>query len=63
MSPEEIKVRALVFDLEKIGILRRKGTAYLYNDQQVGFDYCIGRFFPNVPTLLNYTVSLQTYFH
>ena len=38
-SPEEIKVKALIFDLEKIGILRRKGTAYLYNDQQVGFDY------------------------
>ena len=39
MKPEEIKVRALIFDLEKIGILRRKGTAYLYNDQQGGFDY------------------------
>ena len=39
MKPEEIKVKALVFDLEKTGILRRKGTAYLYNDQQVGFDY------------------------
>tara|TARA_R100000152_G_C6774209_1_gene201880 strand:- start:759 stop:1640 length:882 start_codon:yes stop_codon:yes gene_type:complete len=38
-SPEEIKVKALIFDLEKLGILRRKGTAYLYNDQQVGFDY------------------------
>ena len=38
-SPEEIKIKALIFDLEKIGILRRKGTAYLYNDQQVGFDY------------------------
>ena len=38
-SPEEIKVKSLIFDLEKLGILRRKGTAYLYNDQQVGFDY------------------------
>ena len=38
-SPEEIKIKSLMFDLEKIGILRRKGTAYLYNDQQVGFDY------------------------
>ena len=26
-SPEEIKVKALIFDLEKLGILRRKGTA------------------------------------
>ena len=39
MKPEEIKIKSLMFDLEKIGILRRKGTAYLYNDQQVGFDY------------------------
>tara|TARA_R110000787_G_scaffold284516_1_gene398311 strand:+ start:4629 stop:5525 length:897 start_codon:yes stop_codon:yes gene_type:complete len=39
MKPAEIKVRSMVFDLEKTGILRRKGTAYLYNDQQVGFDY------------------------
>ena len=39
MSASEIKVRALIFDLEKKGIFRRKGTAYLYNDQQVGFDY------------------------
>ena len=36
---EEIKVKALIFDLEAKGILRTKGTAYLYNDQQVGFDY------------------------
>tara|TARA_R110000796_G_scaffold77928_1_gene174120 strand:- start:201 stop:1097 length:897 start_codon:yes stop_codon:yes gene_type:complete len=39
MKPAEIKVRSMVFDLEKTGILRRKGTAYLYNDQQIGFDY------------------------
>lgn len=38
-KPEEIKVKALVFDLENKGIFRRKGTAYLYNDQQVGFDF------------------------
>lgn len=39
MPIEEIKVRALIFDLERKGIFRKKGTAYLYNDQQVGFDY------------------------
>lgn len=38
-KPEEIKVKALIFDLEKTGILRTKGAAYLYNDQQIGFDY------------------------
>lgn len=38
-KPEEIKVKALIFDLENKGIFRRKGTAYLYNDQQVGFDF------------------------
>ncbi len=38
-KPENIKVKALVFDLEHKGIFRRKGTAYLYNDQQVGFDF------------------------
>lgn len=38
-KPEEIKVKALVFDLETKGILRTKGAAYLYNDQQIGFDY------------------------
>ena len=38
-KPETIKVKALVFDLEHKGIFRRKGTAYLYNDQQVGFDF------------------------
>ncbi len=39
MPIEEIKTRALIFDLERKGIFRKKGTAYLYNDQQVGFDY------------------------
>ena len=39
LKTEEIKVRALIFDLERMGIFRRKSTAYLYNDQQVGFDY------------------------
>jgi hypothetical protein len=38
-KPEQIKIKALVFDLERTGVFRRKGTAYLYNDQQVGFDY------------------------
>tara|TARA_R110000787_G_scaffold279645_1_gene389860 strand:- start:9377 stop:10180 length:804 start_codon:yes stop_codon:yes gene_type:complete len=38
-KPEEIKVKALMFDLEGKGILRTKGAAYLYNDQQLGFDY------------------------
>jgi hypothetical protein len=38
-KPERIKVKALIFDLEHKGIFRRKGTAYLYNDQQVGFDF------------------------
>ena len=38
-TPEHIKIKALVFDLERTGVFRRKGTAYLYNDQQVGFDY------------------------
>ncbi|QDP46352.1 MAG: hypothetical protein GOVbin1709_14 [Prokaryotic dsDNA virus sp.] len=39
LKPEQIKIKALVFDLERTGIFRRKGTAFLYNDQQVGFDY------------------------
>jgi len=39
MPIEEIKTRALIFDLERKGIFRKKGTAYLYNDQQVGLDY------------------------
>lgn len=39
MKPDEIKTKALIFDLENKGILRTKGTAYLYNDQQIGFDY------------------------
>lgn len=39
MSTEEVKTKALIFDLENKGILRTKGTAYLYNDQQIGFDY------------------------
>jgi hypothetical protein len=39
MKPAEINTKALIFDLENKGILRTKGTAYLYNDQQVGFDY------------------------
>jgi hypothetical protein len=39
MKPAELKTRALFFDLEHKGIFRRKGTAVLYNDQQVGFDY------------------------
>ena len=39
MNSKEIGVRALIFDLERMGIFRRKGAAYLYNDQQVGFDY------------------------
>jgi len=39
MKAEEIKIKALIFDLETKGILRTKGTSYLYNDQQVGFDY------------------------
>ena len=38
-KPEMIKIKSLIFDLEGKGILRTKGTAYLYNDQQVGFDY------------------------
>ncbi len=39
MKPDEIKTKALIYDLENKGILRTKGTAYLYNDQQIGFDY------------------------
>ena len=39
LTPEEIKIRALIFDLERTGILRRKNAAYLYNDQQLGFDF------------------------
>jgi len=39
LKPEEIKIKALVFDLERTGILRRKNAAYLYNDQQLGFDF------------------------
>ena len=39
LKPEEIKIKALIFDLERTGILRRKNAAYLYNDQQLGFDF------------------------
>ena len=39
LTPEEIKIKALIFDLERTGILRRKNAAYLYNDQQLGFDF------------------------
>ena len=39
MKPAEINVKALIVDLTNKGILRTKGAAYLYNDQQIGFDY------------------------
>ena len=39
MKPAEINVKALIVDLTTKGILRTKGAAYLYNDQQIGFDY------------------------
>lgn len=39
MDDEEMMVRALMFDLERAGVLRREGPAVLYNDQRIGFDY------------------------
>ena len=39
MKPAEINVKALIVDLTTKGILRTKGASYLYNDQQIGFDY------------------------
>jgi len=39
MDDEELMIRALMFDLERAGILRREGPAVLYNDQRIGFDY------------------------
>jgi hypothetical protein len=39
MKKSDITIRALIFDLERIGIFRKRQTAYLYNDSQIGFDY------------------------